>query len=231
MSQITYSYNNDGDIQRIGHSSGLSATYHYKDNQIRDIRIDYKGKQAEYLFGEKGLVQSRNLLGLVTKYEYTDEGNITSVSTGEYGIAEYIYDKNNRIQELHFPDGNWIEYRYIRAKKKDSLEGQAIKKIFHPGSSPITAKKTDGESRALPIQKKLEQRLQDDILASKSLRNGVIIDLFIDGKDNASLNIVDSRGNVQKAIPNVSRELRRLIVITAKTRGKIGVALLRRRMV
>jgi len=220
-----YSYNRNGSIIAIMDSSGLSTTYHYKGGELRKLQIGFKGKQAEYLFGEYGVVQSSDFHGRVARYNYTN-GRINSVNQGKYGKINYIYDNNDRIQKIHYPGGGLIEYRY--KKKKEPFAEHVVTKIYHPNStsvssSPVvTVKPSRKDVKLASTGQILKERERDDIVASRNLINGVIIDLFVDKKGSAHLMITDSNGVVENLDSKASGEFRRLINIAANAQGKLG---------
>jgi YD repeat-containing protein len=124
-------------VKQIKHLSGLSTNYSYEGDKLSKLQVEYQGSRAEYLFSKDGLVQSRDLLGGVVEYAYTD-GKLTSAKLGQYGEAKYVYDDQSRLREIHFPDGSRIEYRYEegkgRGRKSASSQMQTLTVVRHPAS-------------------------------------------------------------------------------------------------
>jgi YD repeat-containing protein len=220
--KIDYSYDPKGRVRRVTHSDGISATYFYNGERLASLQVNCQGKQAEYFFSEDGIAQSKDFLDGVAKYGYTN-GRLTSAILGQYGEAKYIYDSKNRLREIHFPNGNWVEYQYQEGRKgerkRGSPQGQIVRVVTH-SSSPIeeVAPRQRYETKDLSLKKQLE----DDIAASRTLKNCLILDLYVEGKDILSLNIVDSQGNVKKAELKVAKEFRKLLNITSKMYGSLG---------
>jgi len=135
QAEIRYSYHSDGRVKEITHSSGISANYVYDGEQLTKLEVDCQGIQAEYRFNKDGIAQSRDLLGGVANYGYTN-GILSSVKLAEYGEANYVYDDQNRLQEICFPNGSQIEYQYregkIRGKKVIDSQWQEVTVVTHP---------------------------------------------------------------------------------------------------
>lgn len=225
QAEIRYSYDADGCIEEMTHSSGISTTYVYEGEQLTKLQIDYQGRQAKYLFNEDGIAQSRDLLGGIVDYGYTN-GRLSSVKLAQYGEAKYVYDNQNRLQEIHFPNGNWIEYRYQQrgwqGKEGSSSQGELFTMVTHSSSTETTPKEIY-ETKDITLRRQLE----DDIEASKILKNSLMLDLFVESKDSVYLNIVDSQNEVHEVDLEAAKDLRRLVNVTTKTRGKLGRTLLR----
>lgn len=103
--------------------------------------------------------------------------------------------------------------------------------ISKVSSSPMTKRKTVPqekikESKDIPTA--LTRRLEDIKEASQNLKNGIIIDLFIEEKNIVHGNIVDASGSIHKIDSETSKELRKLLNITATTHGKLGNSLIAR---
>jgi YD repeat-containing protein len=153
QAETRYLYYPDGRIKQVIHSSGISATYLYDGDRLAKLQINYNGKQAEYLFNEDGIVQSRDLLGGVADYGYTN-GNLSSAKLAQYGEANYVYDVQNRLQEIRFPNGSRIEYQYKEGraigKKAGDYQWQRLTVITHP--MPETYKEPRTAKRKLSTQ-------------------------------------------------------------------------------
>jgi YD repeat-containing protein len=138
---INYAYDSAGHMKQISSSQGITAAYLYQDNDLSQLQIDNQGQRAEYILdNNQRIIHSRDLLGNSADYNY-HKGRLSSVKTRD-GEATYVYDDQNRLQEMRFPDGSWIEYRYETQKqltrnKTKSLPTRTITVITHPrvGSS------------------------------------------------------------------------------------------------
>ena len=137
LSKMQYQYDTNGQIKEIIYSNGSVVNYSYKDNMIHELSVKKEGENAEYLFGEDGLIQSKDFLGGTFNYNYKN-GNLTSVKQ-EGNEASYKYDEQNRLTEIHFPNGSWIEYQYseegIKSKEVDSGNYKTLTILYH-GSVP-----------------------------------------------------------------------------------------------
>ncbi len=231
--QIRYAYDSKKRVKEVFFSSGLSANYIYDEQKLAKIELKKGDRRAENIFDKGRIVKARNFLGGLTEYRYNERGLLSSVIDPERNTRKYAYDENNRLREIHFPDGHWIEYRYGERKspaaKRRSIEGQSIiTVIYHSSSSPlreITPRKSKSIEHTKDVLKK---RLKDDLRASKYLKNGLIIDLFSEGKGMTHTNIVDSSGKVKEISSDIAKELSWLLNRTARTRGKLGRTLLER---
>ena len=135
--QIRYLYDSNGRIKEIETSNGISATYEYEEgDQLVKLKLNYQGRRAEYIFSQDGIVQSSDFLGGIASYGYSN-GMISSVKLGSYGEAKYIYDDRNRIRKIHFPNGDWIEYRYYKRKGKGEIFSQDLIESMVTHSSSI----------------------------------------------------------------------------------------------
>ncbi len=100
--------------------------------------------------------------------------------------------------------------------------------LVRESSSPITERESVKADNVKDIPKTLADRLEDIKKASRDLKNGLIVDLFIGEKDDVHVNIVDAGGNVNEVSPEVSEELRKLLKIITTTYGKPGSTLITR---
>lgn len=121
--QIQFSRDTFQRIQNITLPDKSSITLSYEDESLAKMQVNHpEGRQAEYLFGEDGIVQSRDFLGGVAEYGY-EKGLLSFVRLAQGGDAKYIYDDLNRLHQIRFPNGSWIEYQY---------QGQLLNVITHP---------------------------------------------------------------------------------------------------
>jgi YD repeat-containing protein len=118
-----FSYDSLQHVENITLPEGTCLTFSYEEENLKKMEVnDPEGRKAEYLFGEDGILLSRDFLGGVSEYGYHN-GLLSSVRLAQGGEARYVYDDLNRLQEIHFPDGGWIEYRY---------QGHLLDVITHP---------------------------------------------------------------------------------------------------
>ena len=120
---VQFSYDALKRVQNITLPDRSSITFSYEGEKLAKMQVKHsEGRQAEYLFGEDGIVQSRDFLGGVAEYGY-EKGLLSSARLAQGEDAEYIYDDQNRLQQIHLPDGSWIEYQY---------QGRLLSVITHP---------------------------------------------------------------------------------------------------
>lgn len=131
--QQKYTYDRRGRLKKITDPESNSVEFSYGEEELNQIKISNRGKQAEYLFGDEGLIRSRDLSGHETVFTYID-GKLSSVANGEYGHITYVYDELNRISEMHFPDGKWIEFQYRSVKEANGRQTQQMVQVMHPPS-------------------------------------------------------------------------------------------------
>lgn len=223
-----FSYDSESRMENISVSNGPSISYFYDGENLEKMEIKSGDKCAEYVFSKEGIVQGKDLLGGQAEYGYTS-GKLSSVRLDQYGEARYVYDDLNRLREIHLPNGNWIEYCYQerRGKREGSPQGQVVTIVTH-SSSPLVRKTSKEAKEAYHTELTfLDRRLQDIREASRMLNNGVIMDVFGRGGGIHAC-VADSRGDMREMNPKASRELRKLLNITAKTRGKLGKTILDR---
>jgi len=134
QAEARFSYEADGRVKEITHSSGISTVYKYDGDRLKQLQIANQDKQAEYWFSENGMVKSKDFLGGVSEYAYTN-GRLTLVTQAQ-DTAKYVYDDQHRLREMHFPDGGWIEYIYEGGEKQGEAttdtQGQVVTIITHP---------------------------------------------------------------------------------------------------
>jgi YD repeat-containing protein len=137
QAEIQYAYWPDGRIKEESHSGGMTAYYFYENNNLSRLQVYSQDKRAEYLFNEDGIVQSKDFLGGKMIYDYHN-GKLSSVSQDQFGEAKYVYDAENRLAEIHFPNGTWFEYKYEeekrRGNKSENSPKQILTMITHPAS-------------------------------------------------------------------------------------------------
>lgn len=80
--------------------------------------------------------------------------------------------------------------------------------ISKVSSSPITRRESKQPDKTKEIPMALTGRLEDIKEVNKNLKNGLIIDTFIDEKGIARDNIVDVAGNIHRIDPETVKELR-----------------------
>jgi hypothetical protein len=65
----------------------------------------------------------------------------SSVAVPEYGESKYIYDKQGKIKEIHFPDGSWQEYKYTKGigskTNRSDYVAEEIIIVEHPSSANL----------------------------------------------------------------------------------------------
>ncbi|MCK4428297.1 MAG: hypothetical protein KAW16_07435 [candidate division Zixibacteria bacterium] len=121
--EIQFSHDSFQRIKNITLPDKSSITFSYEDENLAKMQVNHpEGRQAEYLFGEDGIVQSRDFLGGVAEYGY-QKGLLSLVRLAQGGDANYIYDDLNRLHQIRFPNGSWIEYQY---------QGQLLNVVTHP---------------------------------------------------------------------------------------------------
>ena len=226
--EIHYVYDSNQRIKELHLPEGLSAIYTYDDRKkLVKIKLKKGDRRAEYIFVGGRIVKACNSSGGKTEYSYNDKGLLNSVIDPEGNKGKYLYDEKNRLREIHFPDGHWIEYNYKDRKcNKNLTHGQSITVISHSSASPIEKISTE-KLKGIDYKRAiLEERLNDDIKASKNLENGLIIDLFRNSRSMIHANLVYSSGNVKEIAPDIAKKLSWLLNRTAKTRGKLGKTLL-----
>lgn len=105
--------------------------------RISKLQIGCKGNQAEYQFGEGGLIKKKDLLGCIAEYGYTD-GNLSLVKLDQYGEVKYDYDNQRRLQAMYYPDESHVEYLYADRKLSPEETGilliETIKILKYPVS-------------------------------------------------------------------------------------------------
>lgn len=129
LGELNYSYNADGQVKQILHSSGFVTSYKYDNGTLSNMEVNFKDKKAEHIFNNYGIAQIKDLLGGITNHDYTN-GLLSLVNIEQFGEAKYSYDNKNRLKEMFFPDGSRVEYKYEDAKSDDQdLNASTLKRL------------------------------------------------------------------------------------------------------
>lgn len=222
-----------GRIAQINTTWGESTRYDYEGNNLTQIAYKNGDYHKDVIFKDNLLVEVKGDYGEITKYKYNANGFLEQVIDPRGAYGSYSYDNQNRLKTVGLPDGSSINFQYEWYRSKDS-KGPVLKRVkvaqiaSKKSSSPITESKTAKPDEAKEISRALTNRLEDIKEAGRNLRNGLIIDLFVGEKDTVHVNFVDAGGNVQRVNPEVSKELGKLLNITATTHGKLGNSLIAR---
>lgn len=220
--RIDYSYEiQTGNVAQIDTTWGESLRYDYSGDNLTKISYQNGDYQKDIIFANDMPIEIKGSNVESSKYKYTSTGFLEEVTDSTGVSRHYSYNSQNKLRQLILPDSSTMNLLYEYYSSKDSEEKPLKKlKIIHAAteatSSPVTERKADSATIAVA------KRLEDIKDASKNLKNGLIIDLFIDESDDAHGNIIDSSGNLRKIDNDVSKELRKLLNITAKTQGKLG---------
>lgn len=230
--RVDYSYDAGGSrINHIDTSWGESIKYDYEGDNLTGVNYQ-NGDYYKNTILKNGLaVKEKNADGGSVEYKYTSNGLLEQVVDPKGSSGNYIYDNQGRLSQINLPDGLSINFQYEWGTEKDT-KAPILKraKVFYTisklSSSPLS--KTSQPEKFKEISGTLARRIDDIKEANRSLKNGLILDLFVQEKNVVHGNIMDPAGNIHKVDDQTANELRRLVNITAKTHGKLGREILDR---
>jgi YD repeat-containing protein len=231
--KIDYVYEaQTGRITQVNTTWGESLRYNYKGKKPSQITYTNGDYHRDIVLEDDLPVEAKDNNGELTKYKYHKNRFLEQVTDPTGASGSYSYDEQNRIKTINIPDGSLIDLQYEWQQSKETKESVLKKiKVIHTASkvsSPITKREPAPAEKVKDISTVLSSRLEDIKEAGKNVENGLIIDLFVGEKDVVHANIADTEGNVQGITPEASKEIRKLLNITAKTHGKLGSSLISR---
>ncbi|MBI5222789.1 hypothetical protein HY990_00040 [Candidatus Micrarchaeota archaeon] len=230
--KVDYAYDlSTGKIKQINTTWGESAKYSYKGDNLTGITYTNGDYSRDVVF-ENGLPVKIKDVNNEFRYKFNTNGLLEEVADQTGASGSFLYDEQNRIKKLTLPDGSSTNIQYEGHYSKDA-EDVALKKIkvvripSKRSSSPITKKESASTEGVKDTPAALASRLEDIKEAGKNLRNGAIIDLFAEGKDVVHGNIAGAGGEIRRIDNETTKELRRLLNITATSQGNLGNTILK----
>lgn len=142
-----YGYDERGNPIDIFHPDGTKDlwTYDQKGNIL--TWTNRRGNTTSYSYDEAGrLTRKVHEDGVEVKYGYDQRGNLIEVEDTS-GITEFVRDEHDRIVRINYPLGQWLEFTYDRARRRNSSIdhlGLALKYVYD-ATGRIEAL-TDGDS-------------------------------------------------------------------------------------
>lgn len=179
-----------GKLSRITRDTGEFFTLAYDAAGFLENVADHTGRTVRYKVVGSRLDEVRNVAGSITRYDYSDNGKISSVinAVGTAGVQNE-YDEQHRIIRQEFPDGSSMSYDYNDAKKEVTLterNGSKVTYVHDDLYRDIRHVYADGEER-FEYNKLNQKTLVIDKLGNKT-------QLAYDGKGNLT-RVIDALGN------------------------------------
>ena len=110
--KISYSYDTQDRLQSTSVGSGKAVEYSYEGDQVAKILMRSGERSAVGVFEAGRLVEYKDFFGATTRYEYTADGALSSL-TDPLGLkATYEYNETGQLIKVNLPNGNIIQYKY-----------------------------------------------------------------------------------------------------------------------
>lgn len=223
---IDISYDADNRVNNISLPDNNSIHYTYDEQNLEKISLTKGNNRANVEFTNDNIVRVNDFFGGTSILEYEGDKLVNVVE--ENGVkVKYHYDKNERINQIDLPDNRRIEYQYSDVhgnKQETSLPMQSVTSITYTSFLQKEKGLTNKDQNENDL---LKNRIADIGEAGKSLRNGLIIDLFT-MKNDTFLHIADNNGSVKSLDKNSAIEFRKLLKYTSNTKGKLGNSIIKR---
>ena len=111
---ITYTYDNNGNMESIEEHNKIAYYWHDKLNRILSY-ADINGNTIDYGYDAVGnLAYVTYPHGTHVEYKYDANGNLTKVKNGT-DTTTYTYDNNNRLTSMTRPNGTVLTREYNNA--------------------------------------------------------------------------------------------------------------------
>ena len=110
---ISFSYLEDGKLEKAEADNGSSLTYNYnKEEQLEKV-TDHTGRTVLLQYQGKELKKVITASGAEYAYRYGENGRITEVENArQVTSVKNIYDRRFRIIHQEFPDGGTMTFAY-----------------------------------------------------------------------------------------------------------------------
>jgi YD repeat-containing protein len=136
---IKYAYGPMGRLKEVSSSRDATAEFTYSGNDVVRLQINSRGAGADYTLGPEGLKHSQDPQGEVTDFTY-DHGRLVGVHSKQHGETLYRYDDQQRLQEIHFPNGSKRQLKYssrgASKKKPEESQEELVAMVSVPGQPP-----------------------------------------------------------------------------------------------
>ena len=188
---ITYTYDNNGNVLKIESNSGRNYTYEYdKLNNITKI-IDALGNEQSISYdAAQDIKEITDVNGEITKYTYDSMGRVAQIQNQLNNIEKFAYDANgNQAQYTDFND-NKTKYEYDslnRINKKIDALGNTTK--YEYDSIGNLVKETDALGNSI-----ISEYSVNNQLTKVTDAKGNAYKLEYDGVGN-NTKIIDAKGN------------------------------------
>jgi YD repeat-containing protein len=181
---ITYSYNNKGQVVKVLNPNGSSITYEY----------DLIGRVTKEM--SKATLTAT---GLTTQYGYDQLGNLKTVTDPTGGITTMNYDVVNRLIERILPNGITSNYSYNTDYQVTSLvhkdsSGAVLASVSYEGigtGEPSKITREDGSYVSLEYDSALRLTKESYFTSANLLEQSIAYSYDASGKRTA---VVDSQG-------------------------------------
>jgi len=147
--KVTYSYDSDGDLTKIGKADGNQVQIIYSNNsekgKVCSAIINENGDKETFSYSKNRTVNHKTIMGLTEYYEINADGNTiyykdgkggsTIIQTNQNGTIKKITDIFDRVEFFYDDD-----FRVIRKSHKSGAEENFV---YNPSGN--LEKQTDGD--------------------------------------------------------------------------------------
>ena len=112
QSDLYYTYNDAGLVERIYANGDNAASYEYDDAGNKTSETDYNGNKTTYRYDENNQQISATVGNATTSMKYDADGQIVSTTTGNSNTTLNSYDEVGNLVKQTLADGTVVENTY-----------------------------------------------------------------------------------------------------------------------
>lgn len=105
-------FNTQGKLIRAEDARGNFLVLSYNAGSILTSVEDSAGRKIEFTTDADRIVQAKDPLGRITKYDYDSSNNLIKITDPANNEVHYVYDDDHNIIEMTNPNGNKTYYAY-----------------------------------------------------------------------------------------------------------------------
>ena len=120
-----YAHDTSGNLLTTTYADGSQITYSYDAQGNPTVVVNRRGQMAAYTYDSRGLLTRKQLAdGTEVDYSYDAHGNLTS-ATNSQGMTTLAYDAADRLTQITYPSGRSLQYSYDAGGRRIRMVDQS----------------------------------------------------------------------------------------------------------
>ncbi|GAB1544710.1 hypothetical protein NUACC21_73860 [Scytonema sp. NUACC21] len=121
---ISYSYDSRGNQTGITYADGSTKEFNYDATGNLTQSINRREIPINYTYNNDGLLTRKDFAnGTFAEYTYDNRGNLKS-ATESQGTTTMVYDAQNRLKQITYPSGRFLQFTYDAAGRRTQTVNQ-----------------------------------------------------------------------------------------------------------